>query len=562
MKKMKLIIILLTLIIPLFAGNPVSVPLGHPVYHFLDRIETLGIIDNLLDGVKPFDREHVAELLIEVYKQSKNLTRIDQENLANYLLDFRFEIDHTQKNTLIEEERSWYTPFSSWNRIKKDFNRLFAQNQPEEEHHVFFWEDSTNSFYFDFIYELTYDRRSDDISRNKDVMNFDFRGTIYNNFGYMVKVSLANLRGNFEYRNSDPFLKSTWRNNREDVTFFDRSGGDIAYRSPYVDFRFAMQPITWGLGESGVLILSDNVEQFPYFSISKYWEWGSFTFIHGKLLAEKTGETDEEQDIHPDKWVVGNRIEFSPLSGMAIGLTGIITYGNRSVDWAYLFPFNYFRATEHNLRDRDNALLALDMESRIFHGMKIYGTLFLDELRKDKLGTDWYGNKHGFQAGFHLTDPVDIPNLALRFEYTAIMPWVYTHKYSINRFISDTLSLGHWAGPNSEIIYIHLEKYWHRRLVTGLKCRQWRHGKNYPNENIGGNILLGHDEMIGEQEKPREKRKFLEGILETDTRFEFYVQYEVLNDLFLNFAAVNTRYSNPNLNTNLTELHFGFRLDY
>ena len=59
MKNIKLIIILLTLIIPLFAGNPISVPLGHPVYHFLDRMETLGILDNLLDGIKPFDRHCV-----------------------------------------------------------------------------------------------------------------------------------------------------------------------------------------------------------------------------------------------------------------------------------------------------------------------------------------------------------------------------------------------------------------------------------------------------------------------------------------------------------------------
>ena len=562
MKTYKPLFILFLLIPALFAGNPVSVPIEHAVYHFLDRMETLGILDNILDGVKPFDREHISELLAEINEHRAQLTRIDRQYLDNFLLDFRFEIDHTQKNSQMGKEKTWYTIFSSWEHIKKDFYRFFAQNQPEEENHVFFWEDSTNSFYFDFIYDLTYDRRSDRVNRSKEVMNFALRGTIYNNFGYMVNVSMASLYGDIDYRNSDPYLKSNWRNNREKVTFFDRSGGDIAYRTPYVDFHFAMQPTTWGLGESGILILSDNVDQYPYVSISKYWTWGSFTYMHGKLLAEKTGKTEEDQAIIPDKWIVSNRFEFSPLTGMAVGLSGIVIYGNRSADWAYLFPINYFRATEHNLRDRDNALLAIDVESRISNGLKIYGTFFIDELRQDKLGTNWFGNKHGFQVGFHLADPAGIPNLAARAEYVTIMPWVYTHKYNVNRYMNDGRSLGHWAGPNSEIIYLHLEKKWHHRWTTGIKWWQSKHGANYSNENIGGNIFIGHNTTIGGQEEPRETRNFLEGLLETEKKVELYTQYEVFNDLYLNLAVINTRYSDPEVNMKLTEIHLGFRLDY
>jgi hypothetical protein len=562
MKKLILVFSLFILLTPLFGGNPVSVPIHHEVYHFLDRMETLGILDNILDGVKPFDREHVADLLIEVNLQREILTWVDREKLDNYLLDFRFEIDYTQKYAEMENDRTWYTPFSSWARIKKDFFRFFDQNQPEENNHLFLWEDSTNSFYLDFIYDFTYDNRSDDVSRNKDVMTFNFRGTLLYNFGYMAEISFANIRGDEEYRKSDPILKNTWVNNREGVTYFDRSGGDIAYRSPYVDFHFAMQPISWGVGESSVLILSDNVEQYPYFSISKYWSWGNFTYLHGKLLADSVGVTEQEQAIHPDKWIVSNRFEFSPFTGMAIGLTGMIVYGNRSVDWGYLFPLNFFRATEHNLRDRDNALLAIDFESRIFRGTKIYGTFLIDELRKEKLGTDWFGNKHGFQVGFHLTDPFKIPNIALRFEYLAIMPWVYTHRFDINRYISDSSSLGSRAGPNSEIFYFHLEKEWHRRLITGLKWWQWKHGENYPNENIGGDILLGRSILLGDQELPVTTSKFLDGILETEKVVEFYTRYEVFNDFYLNFRARNMRYSKQEETTNLTELHFGIRLDY
>ncbi len=562
MKKIIVLLILLLFVVPLTADNPVSVPLTNPVYHFLDRMETLGILDNILDGVKPFSRGHVADLLIGVNNKRDELTHIDKDILDNYLLDFRFEIDPSQKYKQIDGNKNWYTPFSGFNQIAHEFLRFFARHQPEEDNHVFLWEDSTNSFYFDFAYEITYDQKNEQINRSKDVMNFEARGSITRNFGYMVNVAMANIHGDFEYRNSDSFLKNTWRNNREEVTYFDRSGGDLGLSTPWVDLHFAIQPTAWGLGESGSLILSDNVEQYPYISIGKYWGWGSFTFMHGKLLSESTGRSEEGQAQHPDKWIAINRFEFSPLTGMAVGLTGAIIYGNRSADWAYLFPINYFRAVEHTLRDRDNALLALDLESRLFNGVKIYGSLFLDELRKDKLGSDWYGNKHGFQAGLHLTDPLGIANLAARFEYTAIMPWVYTHKYNANRFISDGVPLGYWSGPNSEVYYLHLEKQFSRRLNVGVKLWQWKHGRNYDNENIGGDILLGHNTLIGDQTEPRETRVFLEGILESEKKVEIYAEYEALNGLFLNVATRFSQYMDDANTKDVTELHFGLRLEY
>ena len=51
------------------ASNPVSVPLGDPIYRFLDRMETIGILDNLRDGIKPFERGRISQLLIQVNEE-------------------------------------------------------------------------------------------------------------------------------------------------------------------------------------------------------------------------------------------------------------------------------------------------------------------------------------------------------------------------------------------------------------------------------------------------------------------------------------------------------------
>jgi hypothetical protein len=545
-----------------FAGNPTSVPLTDPVYAFLDRMETAGVIPNLVDGVKPLDRERISIYLQQIDQQRHLLTVIDRELLDNYLLDYRYEINRQIKYAPMNPARNWYTPLSSWQQFKQDFKRFLQRRQPEEQNHVVLWEDSTNSFSFDFVEEMTYETLLDSVSRSRQSETYRFRGTINENFGYQVNVFMARISGDHAYINDDPVLKNTWRTDRGKEVYFDRSSGEIAWRSAFIDLRIAHQPVRWGLGNSGTLILSDYPEQFAYVNLAKYWKWGGFTFMHGKLLAEDTLRTEQGQPIYPDKWITINRFEFSPLACMAIGLTDIIVYGKRSVEWAYMLPIHYFRAVEHNLRDRDNALLAIDAEVRIIKGMKLYGTWLIDEFREDKLFSNWYGNKHGFQFGMHLVDPFQLNNFEVRFEYVAIMPWVYTHIYNINRYSTDGRSLGYWTGPNSEVTYLNITKWWHRRLVTSLTGQRWRHGANYANKNIGGDIMLGHDTLLGSQTEPVLTRKFLEGILQVENRVQFQTQYEVFNDVYLQLAVNYTTYDNSKSTTRSTELHLGLKFDY
>jgi hypothetical protein len=557
------ILTLFFIICALYAGNPVSVPIDHPIYPFLDRIETSGVLDNLCDGVRPLDRESISNLLIMINEKRDQLSKIDRKKLDNFLLDFRYEIDSTQKYPLLPENRRFYSPLVSISQLKKDFMRCLKRKQPEEENHLFLWEDDGNSFYFDFIANFSYSKTNMKQNRLNQNQIYSFRGTINKNFGYSLQILLAQISGDKGYINKDQIVKTDWLQRRGDKQiYFDHSGGDIAYRSPYIDFRFAQQPVSWGVGESGQLILSDNVEQFPYVSFSKRWKWGSFTSIHGKLLADSIGINHEGQRIIPDKWIAANRLEISPWSRLAIALTDMIIYGNRPLEWAYLFPVNFYRPVEHTLRDRDNALLAVDLELRVLSGVKIYGTILLDELKQSELFSDWYGNKHGFQLGTHLEDPFGLANTGLCFEYLAIMPWVYTHKYDVNSYVNDGRSLGYWAGPNSEVIYLHITKDWHYRLKTGLKYVRWKHGANYENENIGGDIHKGHDELLGTQTIPRTTRKFLEGILRTEDRMNLYAQYELLNDLYLSGSVALIKTSEIDVKKEITEIQLGMKFDY
>ena len=556
------VLMLCLLVVGLRGDNPVSVPLGHPVYAFLDRMETLGVLPNLMDGVRPLPRSTIARWLMQIDRNRFLLTRIDRERLDNFLLDFRWEIDPGTRYPELPEDRNWYSPLSSWGQFKKDLRRFLKRNQPEEEFHTLVWEDSSGSFYLDLIQDLTYDRRSDGKIRMLNMQTYYIRGTIGKNFGFAARASQAALYGEKYYREAHPEVKGTFLQDHGRVTYFDRSGGEMALDLSYFEIRFAQQFVQWGLGESGQFIISDYADHFPYFQLQKRWRRVTFSFIHGKLVAEASGDTLAGRPYYPDKWIVAHRLEISPWDRFSLAFTESYIYGNRGVEWAYLLPLNMYRATEHYLLDRDNKTIALDAELRLQRGLKIYGTLFLDEFRQSKLFTNWYGNKHAVMLGFVNVDPFRIPNFSIRVEYVAIMPWVYTHKYAINRYINNLQPLGYWAGPNSEVWYIHLQKEFHRRLIGGLQLRQWKHGENYPNENIGGDILLGRNVLLGNQQVRRQTRKFLEGILRTEKQIRLYIQYELFNDLFLNLQWQAQSVTRQNSRTNATEWRFGFRWDY
>ncbi|MCB0376671.1 MAG: hypothetical protein KDD04_12185, partial [Sinomicrobium sp.] len=263
------------------------------------------------------------------------------------------------------------------------------------------WEDGLDNFYFDFEQYFTFDSRSDGVSRKANEQSYIFRGTLDNSFAYQVKVSLQGVRGDDGYWQDDPIIKNTFSQQNEDSTtvFTDRTGGELAWHTKFMDISFAQQEIAWGHGESGKLILSNYPEHYPYLQISKSWGWGKFTALHGKLQSFKSDTLSDGTPLYPDKWVAAHRLEFSPWDPLTIGLNEVFIYGERYADWAYLMPFNFYRAVQHKLRDRDNATISLDFEYIPFAGTKLYTTIFLDEMKFEKLGTNWWGNKQAIQVG-------------------------------------------------------------------------------------------------------------------------------------------------------------------
>ncbi len=514
------------------AQYPVSLPVHHPLYSFLDRLETLGVISNARNDVRPLSRGIIARLLQEAREHQDRLSPVDRQLLQQYLADYRRELHPEKPYPLLFPGKHYYSPLLRFSQLKADWHRLLGRPFPEEENHLFVWEDSSAAFFLDFRLQMGYDRRLDGVWRSGFHPGYYARGYVGTRFGYAAFATQYTVQGDKTYRLQTPELRAAFPQDFNTVVFFDRTGGEVALTIGGSELRLAQQFVQWGNGESGQMVLSDNAEQFPYFNWVWRWQWGAFYALQGKLLPEAQDSVGR-RPVLPDKWIAVHRLEVYPWQWLTLAFTESFIYGNRYLEWSYLLPFNLYFSVEHTLQDRDNKTMALDVEIRRWPGVKWYATLFLDELAFQKLFTSWYGNKHAILSGIVLEDPLGLANTRLRVEYVAIMPWVYTHRFAINRYTHYYRPLGYWAGPNSEVWYVHAQRQWTWRLLTGIKFQQWRHGENYPNENIGGNILLGHDDLLGSQTEPRTTRKFLEGILSTTRMTELYIQYQVLNQWYL-----------------------------
>lgn len=548
-------------------ASPTSVELSDPIYPFLDRMETLGFLSEVQDGIKPFTRFKIAFFLEQLQPQMDQLTHIDRRRLQDFLMDYRRELEPRRSYHRVEQGKDWYSVLGSWDNFKTDFSRYFQQEHPQEEDHVFLFEQNGDDFYFDYEQALTYESRSDDVYRMASWQIYKFRGKLNQNFGFKANVELHGLYGDEPYLFDIPILKGAWSEQPlEDGTrYSDRTSAEMYWKTDYLDVQFAQQEVEWGYGESGKLILSHNPEHYPYLSFSKDWGWIKFISMQAKLQSFPQDTLADGQKIYPDKWMAAHRFEITPWRWITLGLNENFIYGNRYVDWAYFLPFNFYRAVQHKLRDRDNATISVDLELLPYPGIKLYTTVFLDEFRMSEIGSDWFGNKHAFQGGLYLVDPFGLPNLTLRMEYTAIMPWVYTHKYQINSYTSDYQSLGHWAGPNSEVLYINLQKEWHQRFRTGIIYQQFKHGANYEDENIGGDILIGRGVPYGTQDDHtdyKDTRTFLEGMLTTERRLSLNAEYEVFNDMYLTgrYHSITNEISQKT--QKLSEIYLGILFKY
>ena len=160
----------------------------------------------------------------------------------------------------------------------------------------------------------------------------------------------------------------------------------------------------------------------------------------------------------------------------------------------------------------------------------------IDDVDFAQWGTGWWGNQFAWQGGAYLSNVAGLADVDGVVEYTRIEPYVYSNRLAGNSYTHENISLGHSLPPNADEWMIEFRYRPSEKLRMGLSYRGRRHGENIVEgdslvRNVGGDVLAGH--------RPTDAPTvtFLDGILQTEHRWQLRAVWEPFTNIFLEGAA-------------------------
>ena len=505
------------------------VKIGHPIYQFLQRMHTNQIISKYDEFQLPKTRKQISNYLNQVIENKLYLNNIDKKILDDFLVEFEFDLLESINKS------SKLLPFNN------GFN-LFDN----KERYLYYFTDSSKFNVFvngfiqnNFIYE---NNRSTDESRNVNLIKYggELRASFLKNLGFSIYGSNGTFQGDKSLAQTQGSLRYNFKFNYDKldeggVDFFDETEGFFIGDWDVFNFKIGRDRVNIGYGKIKSLIGS-NSPPFDYISLNVNYSILGFSYFHGKLLGTETRFSDPVQGqikTISDKYLAYHRISFDFGKHLNLSFGEMLVYSNRSIDFAYLNPFNYYKSAEHANLDRDNSMLFVDFQNNSIKGLSLYGMMLIDDLDFGKLGTSYFGNQALIELGVKTIPFYNSFPIEFEMQYIRIDPYVYTHRIHDNNFANNDFSLSDILNPNSEIISLSLNYPLTHRLFLNAGFTYTIHGANETDlngnvlTNFGGNVLVGHREIDSDD------AKFLDGIREYSRILNFDISYEPINNYYI-----------------------------
>ncbi len=544
LKKIRNITFLL-LLMPTFVFSQVGyVPVEHKIYEFLERMNTLSIIENYNSFETPKTRHTISEYLQQIFKKFGKLDLIDQNQLRDYIVEFEYDLYGT--NSLSE------SLIPNW-----QVESLFSDN----EKYIYSYTDSTKtSLFVNFIGKVDYlNQIIEDKNSSSLLYRFggELRGTVFDKIGFSVNTTNGSFFGNKDLAKTYSSLKYNFKFNNEGGSnlgdnYFDETSAFIASDFDFLKIKFGNDRKLIGHGAHKVL-LSDNAPRMDYAELALNYKSINFSFFHGKLLGNHSIDFEEDQgSIHriTDKYLVYHRLGIDFGRHLQAGIGEMLIYSDRNIDFSYLNPFNFYKSAEHANQDRDNSFLFIDFQNNSISGLKFYSTILIDDIDFGKIGKGWYGNQSLMSFGVYSNILYKTIPLDFEFQYIKIDPYVFTHRITGNNFTNLDYNLGTQLQPNSSSSRIAFYYRLHHRVDLQFGFNYTIHGANEFDEfgnlvnNFGGDILSGH------RVNDSKEIYFLSGKNEIFREYLFSTKVEPLKNWILSLSI------NYNNNTLSRSHHF------
>jgi hypothetical protein len=424
------------------------VPIQDPVYDYLERMATRGYIPEFMNDTRPLLRDDIAKQLLKMEKYVAELPRVDREMLRDYMSEYRHELTEL-RHPVISEGNDYRLGIASFGNFKEDLRHVFRDDLSEERRHIYTYEDGKTTVWVgsDFMARAE--------SKGLHVRTVDKLGgqafiQAGEHLAFYADAYFFHQIMNDQYPGTVKEYKGYWLNEHEfdRIATFDCSEAYANLSGNFGTLSIAHHPVSWGNAMNSV-ILSENAITFGSLRWMKQFRHFKYSFLHGSLMTPTFARMDDDGRYFIPKYLVAHRLEIHLSPRIHVNFSEMITYGgeDRIPELTYLVPLIFLWPSEHALGDRDNKMIALEAEVFPLNGLRLFGTVFLDELVFGQIFNDFWANKYALQGGFQIS-PRRIP-ADLVVEATAVHPWTYTHRFVYGNYTHHGRDLGFFAGPNS-----------------------------------------------------------------------------------------------------------------
>lgn len=341
------------------------------------------------------------------------------------------------------------------------------------------------------------------------------------------------LAGKAQVLGYDPFWRNLYKVRQEQ----DRSGDAAVAAVSWRRSRWALDllhgHLLYGAGQDAGLVLTSQPGYYTAFraqvGFSRLRYQGALAWLLDPPRRQVFPlDTSRFAYMSLPRYLQLHRIELIPHPRWRLAYTDLVVYGNRDLEPTYWLPFYPFVIAEHELWDRDNVLFSLESVWLPSRGWELTAAILVDDLDLLKLGTDHMSVKLAWQLGLGWSVR---PEMALRFEYTRVEPYVYSHWIPYNSYTHNAVCLGHPLGPNSDQLYAGAEGWLAGLLRVRAAARYRRHGANLLDgagklvRNVGGDVLRG-------DYPPHKRKPFLDGVRQTWWETELALSWEARRGLW------------------------------
>jgi len=533
-----------------------NVPITNPVYDFLLRAETKGLLPRYSLSMLPWQKHKIVSALKLIRESDSLLSNNEKKILNNFEREFGIvatnravvlysETDKTvkkyiplaplERGNFEDKDSSLIPPFQGG---KGDVSQVLSLKIFSDYEKMFYhYADTVNNV---TVIPLASADFIDDLRTNNNLLmgtaGVRFFGTLTNNFGYYLQLtSTAMLRGDSalalldkKFTHNIKFLKY---NSDADI-----SESHIAYQNKWFYGSIGRETKLNGAGLSQRLYVNDLSPAFDAITLAARFNNFEYTFSHNSLIGMPLDahKTVGVQAIIPNKFLIMHNYTFKPEWG-EISIFESVTY-SRDFEFAYISPLSFLNSLEHSLHDRDRVNMGLSGVYRPFRNFQIKGTWYLDDLKFSEIGKKYWSNKTAWNiAGITSA----IKNTDLGLEYTRVEPYTYTHYNPQNAAVNDGILFSGYNMPNSDRWTLLCQYWWGNRYPIKLNFSYTRHGRNIYDED--GNLLLnvGGDPLQNfrwsDTLRDKERVNFLAGDLVRTFNMDFTVGYEFIRNFSIHF---------------------------